>query len=499
MSTLLDSLRRAKQVEMADPPASDGGRRQVEAILSTLGYARHRRWKRLLRLAVGGVGVVSVVLLGWVMWGRSPSMPPGMQVATDVSTDDPGALLEGTVTAGAAWRTRSPVAGGNPVPARVDTLAAPTESLSLPGSTPTDASETAPGGMTSGTRPPAVEQVASDAPIGGPGAPAPGASESSGDAPLLPLVETGADTASAQTVPATAESPAAALVPPSPLDPPPVPMVERGPVVTEVFAAALTFQRAGNVAGAIAEYRTLLAEGVPSAQVHNNLGLLYQDQNQLDDAVREFRRAIAIDPRYSKAYNNLGVARMRQGRHQEAAAAFRDARRLDGTNLDAWVNLALTQQAGDDPVAARRTLVDALSVDAGHAPTHYNLARLFELGGDPSRAIEHYGRFVEHSGVEHAALVDLVSNRIAAAERTRTSLTKTRRESGRAGAVTRVGPHPMDPDRNKCALLAADASRPAALLVACILPVCALLAPEACRARRRSRPRRWHHYSGQGP
>jgi len=141
--------------------------------------------------------------------------------------------------------------------------------------------------------------------------------------------------------------------------------------------------------------------------------LLYQEQNRLDAAVGEFQRAIAIDPRHSKAYNNLGVVRMRQVRHQDAAAAFRDARRHDGANLDAWVNLALALQAGGDPVTARRTLVDALSVDARHAPTHYNLARLFELGGDAARAVEHYGRFVEHSGAEHADLVEIVRSRIA--------------------------------------------------------------------------------------
>src|SRR5688500_17807621 len=36
---------------------------------------------------------------------------------------------------------------------------------------------------------------------------------------------------------------------------------------------------------------------------------------------------------------------------------------------------------------------------------------------------------------------------------------------------------PQDPGRNRVAILAADASRRAALLVASILPVCALLAP----------------------
>jgi tetratricopeptide (TPR) repeat protein len=198
------------------------------------------------------------------------------------------------------------------------------------------------------------------------------------------------------------------------LEPAPVPRLEPRPVVSEVFAAALALQRAGDVAAAVAAYETLLAGGVPSAQVHNNLGLLYQQQNRFADAEREYQSAMAIDPRHSKAQNNLGVVRMRQARHEEAAAAFRGARGLDPTNLDAWVNLALALREAGDSVAARRTLVDVLSVDARHAPTHYNLARLFEGDGDASRAIEHYGRFVEHSGTEHADLVEMVEHRMAA-------------------------------------------------------------------------------------
>ena len=67
---------------------------------------------------------------------------------------------------------------------------------------------------------------------------------------------------------------------------------------------------------------------MPRAQVHNNLGLLYQQQNRFADAAREYQSAMAIDPRHSKAKNNLGVVRMRQARHEDAAAAFRGARWL---------------------------------------------------------------------------------------------------------------------------------------------------------------------------
>ncbi len=302
MSTLLDSLRRAKQAgaEAAHPGATA---RQVEAILAALGYARRQPRVRVVRYAVGGLVLASVAMLGWAVSERSASIAPDGLVAV-----------------------RHP---------------AGTESV-------------------------APESRADDA---------------------VPPTTSGAS--------------------------PPRQLSERGRM-SELFAAALALQRAGDLGGAITEYQTLLSETAGSAQVYNNLGLLYRAQDRLDDAAREFEHAIAIDPRYSKARNNLGVVRMYQTRHEDAAAAFREARRLDGTNLDAWVNLALAVQAAGDPVAAQRTLVDALSIDARHGPTHYNLARLFELSGDVSRAIEHYERFVEYSGAEHAEFVATVRDRIAA-------------------------------------------------------------------------------------
>ena len=425
MSTLLDSLRRAKQVDPAAPLASGGGRKS-EVILSALGYVPRQRWRRVPQLAVGGVSVALVTLLGWVMWEHSASMPPAMHVEADVSTADVGDLVEVPGATGNTGRDRGPVAGSDPVALLPRAPVADTTSQSPPSAPrPTDAVDTAPVGITIETRPRAVEKTVPDALAGGGAAPTSIEIEPRRDGSVPHLVDTGADPSSTAAVPTLDQSLAGATAnpvdavgtaQPRPVelpDPPPGPTIERGPLVTDVFATALRLQRAGEVAGAIAEYETLRIRGTLSPQVHNNLGLLYQEQNRLVDAEREFQSAIAIDPRYSKAYNNLGVVRMRQVRHQDAAAAFREARRLDGTNLDAWVNLALALQAAGDQAAARRTLVDALSVDARHAPTHYNLARSFELSGDRTRAVEHYGRFLEYSGAEHADRVELVRSRMA--------------------------------------------------------------------------------------
>ena len=391
MSTLLDSLRKAKK---ADPAAvrTSGSRGQVETILFTPGYAPRRQRIRVRRLATGAAILAAVAWLALVIWSLATSMSLDTQVATD--------------------------AGASAVGSRATGPAADTPSLrELETARSTEVVETAPSGTTSRTPPPADDEVSREVPAtaenrAGPTPDPANVMKQADPADLVVSLSLVDSSVPKESVGSTTSVAPAELT--DRLEPAPVPRLEPRPVVSEVFAAALALQRAGDVAAAVAAYETLLAGGMPSAQVHNNLGLLYQQQNRFADAEREYQSAMAIDPRHSKAQNNLGVVRMRQARLEEAAAAFRGARGLDPTNLDAWVNLALALQAAGDSVAARRTLVDALSLDARHAPTHYNLARLFEGAGDASRAIEHYGRFVEHSGTEHADLVEMVEHRMAA-------------------------------------------------------------------------------------
>jgi len=53
----------------------------------------------------------------------------------------------------------------------------------------------------------------------------------------------------------------------------------------------------GDFDSALAHYRVLLEQNDASAEVHNNLGLLYEDRGQFDDAIKQFQRAIALDPK----------------------------------------------------------------------------------------------------------------------------------------------------------------------------------------------------------
>lgn len=361
MSTLLDSLRRVQDVETrgaAHPPT-----RQVDTVLSSLGYARRQR--RPARSG-GWFWVIAVVaVMAVVIWSRAGSDPETMQADLAPRALEPA--LDATPT-----RSVTPTPDPDPGP---DADADP------------PAREAGLTAVDTGT-------IAADAPLASSGAvepaPAPEPEPTTPpDAPALPE-------------PRTLDAPTDAG------------SSELEPTVPERFAAALEHQRAGDTGAAEREYRSLVADGLAGAQVHNNLGLLYQAADRLDAAAQEFEQAIAVDARHSKARNNLGVVRMRQGHAAEAAAIFREAVRRDAGNLDAWVNLGLALDAVGDQMEARRTLLAALEIDGRHGPAHYNLARLFELAGDRERAVAHYGRFLEHGGPAHAHLAESVRARVAA-------------------------------------------------------------------------------------
>jgi Flp pilus assembly protein TadD len=73
-----------------------------------------------------------------------------------------------------------------------------------------------------------------------------------------------------------------------------------------------TDQGIGDSENALVHYRALLERSQNSAEVHNNLGVLYQNRGDVSRAIAAFEQAIRIDPNYSKAHTNLGAARLRQ-------------------------------------------------------------------------------------------------------------------------------------------------------------------------------------------
>lgn len=78
-----------------------------------------------------------------------------------------------------------------------------------------------------------------------------------------------------------------------------------------------------------------------TADEHNDLGVVYESNGQLDLAAREYRKAIRLEPRQARARVNLGNVEAAAGRWAKAERSYRLALRESPADPDAMNNLAV--------------------------------------------------------------------------------------------------------------------------------------------------------------
>lgn len=106
---------------------------------------------------------------------------------------------------------------------------------------------------------------------------------------------------------------------------PPSPVAAR----LEVVRAAL---REGDNLLAIAELKKMLAQHPRFPDLHNLLGVAYDNEEMTDDAIEEFEQALRLNPRYCDARLNLGLALFERGRDTEAEKQLRRVEREQPSN-----------------------------------------------------------------------------------------------------------------------------------------------------------------------
>lgn len=157
-------------------------------------------------------------------------------------------------------------------------------------------------------------------------------------------------------------------------------------------AAARNFE-AGNLNAAVSSLQKALACSPGSADLHNNLGSLYQMQKKPDKAAACYHKAVAIAPDFSAAYYNLGAVCLELGNNAEAEEYFRTAVRIDPGNADALCNLGTIlrrqyQRSGDQEKLgeAQALFRRAIAADPRHGEAHYNLGFAYEEQNSFQRA-----------------------------------------------------------------------------------------------------------------
>jgi len=154
----------------------------------------------------------------------------------------------------------------------------------------------------------------------------------------------------------------------------------RDSAIESHFAAAQQAQRDNDYATAEREYRAVLALTPDFAEVHMNLGLVYQLQDRPSEAMAELRRALKIKPALVGANFFLGVDYCKLGEGAKAIAYLQAALQAEPKRPDIWLWLATAQEVSGQLQAEVVTLHRALQLQPNADPL-YLLGSAYERLG----------------------------------------------------------------------------------------------------------------------
>ena len=95
-----------------------------------------------------------------------------------------------------------------------------------------------------------------------------------------------------------------------------------------------------SLAGCASLHGSIYMKDPLSAEEHNNLGVIYEQEDKYDLAIREYKRAINSDGELITPLINLGNVYLKKGEYTEAEKYYKKALKKDETSLQAANNLA---------------------------------------------------------------------------------------------------------------------------------------------------------------
>lgn len=146
---------------------------------------------------------------------------------------------------------------------------------------------------------------------------------------------------------------------------------------------------AGDRAGAIREFESLLQIKPDHSVSWFNLGFVYEQAEQLDDAERCFRRALALDPKIDRAWYGLGLVLIRAGRLEDAIDALKQNIKLQPFSPYGYYQLGMTYHHLRQPEQARRIADDLQRFEPKYAATlRRDMQRTPPHGGCAQEAVQ---------------------------------------------------------------------------------------------------------------
>ena len=152
------------------------------------------------------------------------------------------------------------------------------------------------------------------------------------------------------------------------------------------MAVAQQAQAARDYATAEKEYQTLLKMDPLFAEIHMNLGLVYQLQDRRAEAISEFKAAIKLKPTLTGANFFLGVDYCKEGLGVAAIPFLKKAASQSPGQVEIWEWLANAQEMTGDVTGEVATLKRAMAAHPRNVDLLYQLGQAYERLGKQQAA-----------------------------------------------------------------------------------------------------------------
>ena len=164
-------------------------------------------------------------------------------------------------------------------------------------------------------------------------------------------------------------------------------------------AMAHELGRAGDLNGAIADYRAALAADPQLPGIHFELAEALHNSPETklkEEAEPEYRAAVASNALDEKALTRLGDIVAEKGNLDEAEKYYKQALTIVPGDVDASVGLAFVYGQKDNPAAALPLLESAVAADPGNIIAHYRLSTVYRAlhrPDDAKRELAEYKKY----------------------------------------------------------------------------------------------------------
>lgn len=162
--------------------------------------------------------------------------------------------------------------------------------------------------------------------------------------------------------------------------------------------------QAGDIHGAIKEFKTALTLDPLDVNVHNSLGVCYGEMEKLSQALEEFETTIRLDPTDVMAIYNAGLVNLLMGNKEKALEFFLEAHRRGENIFEVAFQTGKLYLENGDPEKGKAYLQKAISLHPVSGSAFRYLGDCHDALNQTDAAVQAYEKAIKKNPNDAASL-----------------------------------------------------------------------------------------------